>query len=125
MPKSPQTSAKIAAALHHFSHNTIIAPRFEQVQYGINLKSNTYSNTIISSSIYEGSFVGGGVPGNAGKYTTVLGTLLTTGGMMSGALSISNQEGKFLSVNRDPSHSANSETLGKILSLSNLVNVVP
>lgn len=109
----------------HFSHNTIIAPRFEQVQYGINLKSNTYSNTIISSSIYEGSFVGGGVPGNAGKYTTVLGTLLTTGGMMSGALSISNYEGKFLSLNRDPSHSANSATLGKILSLSNLVNVVP
>ena len=54
-------------------------------QYGTNLKSTTYSNVIISSSsIYEGSFAGGGVPGNAGKYTTVPGTLLATGGMMSG-----------------------------------------
>ena len=56
-------------------------------QYGTDLKSTTCSNAIIiiiSSSIYEGSFAGGGVPGNAGKYTTVPGTLLATGGMMSG-----------------------------------------
>ncbi|MEG2034003.1 MAG: hypothetical protein RR376_25405 [Janthinobacterium sp.] len=109
----------------HFSHNTIIAPRYEQVQHGINLKSNTYYNTFVSSSIYEASFVGNGTPGYAGKYTTVLGNLLTTGGIMSGALSVSNGEGKFLSVNRDPSQSANGETLGKILSLSNLLNVTP
>lgn len=108
-----------------FSHNTIIAPRFEQVQHGINLKSNTYYNTIVSSSMYEGNFVGNGTPGYAGRYTTVLGNLLSTSGVMTGALSISNSAGKFLSVNRDPSASANSETLGRILSLSNLLNVTP
>lgn len=108
-----------------FTYNIFVAPRLigaEGVVNGFKFGSNSWNNVIVATGLYEEAFMSQGVAGNAGKSTLLLGNVLTKSGTTSGVVSVSDSDGRFLSLIRDWKGAA---THSRILPLSSLPGVTP
>jgi len=111
-----------------FTSNIFIAPRLigvEGVVNGFKFGPNASDNVIIATGLYEEAFVSKGTAGNAGVRTLLLGRVLVKDGVTSGVVSISDSNGRFLSLIRDPSYTVSQQTKSRILPLSSLPAVSP
>lgn len=112
-----------------FRNNVFFAPRLlgpvEGVLSGFKFGANSYGNVIFSTAIYENSFSSNGSAGNAGVGTLLVGSLVGSGDRLSGVLSISDANGRFLSVTRDLDAQAVIQSKSRVLPLSSLKEVSP
>ncbi|MBV6323815.1 hypothetical protein [Duganella violaceipulchra] len=111
-----------------FASNIFVAPRLmgaEGVANGFKFGPLAADNVIIATGLYEEAFVSGGVAGNAGVRTLLLGRLMVKDGVTSGVVNISDDKGRFLGLIRDANGTVSRQTKSRILPLATLPGVSP
>jgi len=112
-----------AVNVDSFQNNIFVAPRFftkEAGPNGFKFSPNSWENVFVTAGLEENAFTSNGIPANAGKRTLVLGRLLTNGGVTSGVLNISDNDGRFLGLIREPNSNVDKDTKSLLVPLSPL-----